>query len=261
LYSLELGETVSKVLILLPSSDFDPSEVAVTWSVLDRAGHGIVFATPDALPSIGDQRMIEGGFGPFNRLLMTRPREIALYRQMLVSSAFRAPIAHAQWSTQNYQALVIPGGHAKGTRTLWESAAAQACAVDAFARGLQVAAICHGPLLLARATDPATGRSLLHGRRTTCLLKRQELAAWWLTRAWLGDYYRTYPQPLEDEVRKALMDNTHFVSGPPPLRRDDPDRPEIGFVVEDGNYLSARWPGDAWRFATTLAGRLDSAAH
>ena len=40
--------------------------------------------------------------------------------------------------------------------------------------GRPVGAICHGVLVLARATDPATGRSVLAGRRTTCLPKYME---------------------------------------------------------------------------------------
>jgi putative intracellular protease/amidase len=31
------------------------------------------------------------------------------------------------------------------------------------------------------------------------------------------------------------------------------------FVVEDGRYVSARWPGDAYAFARILLARLDRA--
>jgi len=48
----------------------------------------------------------------------------------------------------------------------------QRLVVEAFARGLVVAAICHGVLLAARTVDPATGRSVLHGRKTTALTGR-----------------------------------------------------------------------------------------
>jgi protease I len=29
-------------------------------------------------------------------------------------------------------------------------------------------------------------------------------------------------------------------------------RDATGFVVQDGNYLSARWPGDAWTLALRM---------
>ena len=32
------------------------------------------------------------------------------------------------------------------------------------------------------------------------------------------------------------------------------------FVVEDGRYISARWPGDAWAFARAFVRALDAAA-
>ncbi|GDY67858.1 hypothetical protein SAV14893_072510 [Streptomyces avermitilis] len=113
-----------------------------------------------------------------------------------------------------------------------------------------VGAICHGVLVLARAQDPATGRSVLAGHRTTCLPKYMERTAY-LTTAWrLGRYYRTYPAYVEDEVRAALGDPAaQFERGPRVLtRRGTAGDDTHAFVVEDGTYLSARWPGDAYLF-------------
>jgi protease I len=77
-----------------------------------------------------------------------------------------------------------------------------------------------------------------------------------LTGLWLGRYYRTYPQTVEAEVREALGPSGRFHRGPTPLLRDAPGRLERGFVVEDRNYLSARWPGDAHLFGTRFADLL-----
>ena len=64
-----------------------------------------------------------------------------------------------------YDALVLPGGHrARGMRGYLESPEVQQMAVDSFRAGKPVGAICHGVLVAARAIDPATGRSVLHGR-------------------------------------------------------------------------------------------------
>jgi putative intracellular protease/amidase len=73
----------------------------------------------------------------------------------------------------------------------------------------------------------------------------------------LGRYYRTYPAYVEDEVRVVLASPEQFLRGPITLgargtRSDD----RAAFVVEDGNYLSARWPGDAYLFARKLIGKL-----
>ena len=38
--------TVSAILIPIPDRDFDPTEVAVSWQMVTRAGHRVVFATP-----------------------------------------------------------------------------------------------------------------------------------------------------------------------------------------------------------------------
>jgi hypothetical protein len=71
-----------------------------------------------------------------------------------------------------------------------------------------------------------------------------------LMTAWrLGRYYRTYPAYVEDEVIAALGDPAGFERGPRSTRRGTDSDDSTAFVVEDGNYLSARWPGDAYLFA------------
>jgi len=101
----------------------------------------------------------------------------------------------------------------------------------------------------------------LWGRKTTGLTRRQELVAFWLTRATLGDYYRTYDIPMADELVSYLRSPDDYDAGPGypiPLSRDSESHLERGFVVRDGNYLSARWPGDAHRFAETLVDLLQA---
>ena len=124
-----------------------------------------------------------------------------------------------------------------------------------FAAQKPVGAVCHGVVLVARSLG-GDGLSVLHGRKTTALLKTQELLAWSVTRPWLGDYYRTYPQTVQDEVTEALASPEDFVAGSPPLLRDAPGKLSRGFAHRDGNYLSARWPGDVHRFAEEFAAML-----
>ena len=121
-----------------------------------------------------------------------------------------------------------------------------------------VAAICHGVVVLARSIDPATGKSVIADAHTTCLPRYMERSAYALTAWRLGRYYRTYPQYVEDEVRSVLNDDTQqFRVGPRTLTRRGSARSDAGaFVVEDGRYISARWPGDAYLFARKLIARL-----
>jgi len=82
------------------------------------------------------------------------------------------------------------------------------------------------------------------------------MLAWRLTRHRLDDYYRTYPQTVQDEVAAALRSPRDFLVGPPALLRDSDRLRRAGFTVRDGRYLSARWPGDAHRFAHELVQML-----
>jgi hypothetical protein len=89
----------------------------------------------------------------------------------------------------------------------------------------------------------------LFGRKTTGLPAFMELFAWFATAPWLGRYYRTYASSVETELKAALADRRDYALGPVLPLRDAADDQRKGFVVEDGNYLSARWPGDCHRFA------------
>jgi hypothetical protein len=96
-----------------------------------------------------------------------------------------------------------------------------------------------------------TGRPVLAERQTTCLPKYMERSAY-LATAWrLGRYYRTYPAYVEDEVRASLDDpRRQFRRGPLTVsERGTATDDSPAFVVQDGSYLSARWPGDAYLFA------------
>jgi len=248
---------MATVLMPLPQRDFDPTETGVPWRVLSARGHRILFATPDGSAGAADPRMLTGeGLGPLARLLRADANGRAAYDAMAASAEFRRPIAHDAIAATAFDALLLPGGHAKGMRPYLESATLQAIVAQCFARGQPVGAICHGVLLAARSRD-AGGRSVLHGRKTTALLKRMELSAWALTCLWLGDYYRTYPQTVEDEVRGLLAQREDFVAGPAGLTRDSPGNLAAGFALRDGTYLSARWPGDAHRFAHEFAASLE----
>jgi protease I len=172
----------------------------------------------------------------------------AAYAAMAESMAFRKPITYDAVRHEDFDALLLPGGHAKGMRPYLESSVLQPQIAAFFASAKPVAAICHGTLLAARSRL-SDGTSALKGRKTTGLTRRMEMTAWSLTRFYLGDYYRTYPMPLEDEVRALLDDPDDFLVGPRSFARDSMAHPEIGFTVRDGNYLSASWPGDAHRFA------------
>jgi protease I len=237
----------------LPARDFDPTESGVPWSILEAKGHRVVIATPDGKPATADPIMVTGkGLGPLARLLRANAAGHAAYKALTQSPAFQAPIAWAEIDAANFDALLLPGGHAKGMKPYLESPKLQSTVAAFFAAAKPVGAICHGTLLAARS-KAATGKSVLHGRKTTGLTRAQELLAWGMTRAWMKDYYRTYPTPLETEIRALLASPSDFLPGPNSIARDAMDKLDRGFTVLDGNYFSARWPGDAHRFGIEFA--------
>ncbi len=247
-----------RVLIPLPDDDFDVTEVAVPWKVLTRAGHRVTFATErgDRAPA-ADPLLLTGVlFGQ----LGAEAEPKAFYRELESAPEFRAPVAWGALDPAAFDGLMLPGGHAPRMRQYLGSAELRAKVAAFWRLRRPVGAICHGVLVLARTQDPDTGASVIAARRTTCLPKYMERVAYFLTAWKLGRYYRTYPAYVEDEVRGALRDpGAQFVRGPIELRRrgtEDDDSPAV--VVEDGNYVSARWPGDAYLFARTFLRLLEA---
>ena len=247
---------MATVLVPIPHADFDPTEVAVPWKTLRALGHLVVFATPDGEPGEADKRMLTGrGLSVLAPLLVADANGRRAYAELELSEEFRHPLPYSAARLDDHHGVLLPGGHAAGMRPYLESTVLQSLVAAAFAAKTPVGAICHGVVLAARSRA-ADGRSVLNGRKTTALTKPMELTAWSLTCTWLGNYYRTYPTTVEDEVAAALASPSDFMRGPMSTRRDSPEHPDTGFTVQDGHYLSARWPGDAHRFAADFAEML-----
>jgi putative intracellular protease/amidase len=283
---------MATVLIPIPDTDFDPTEVAVSWQVLAAHGHTVVFATESGRPAAADDIMVSGrgldvwsrvpGLGRVafvGRFLRANRDARTAYAQMLESAEYQHPIAWTDAGLDDVDALLLPGGHrARGMRSYIDSEVLQALVVEAFRRGMLVAAICHGVLLAARSIDESTGRSVLYGRKTTALTWDFERRAWQLsrvTRLWDRDYYRTYSEgpgdpdgymSVEAEVTRALENPGDFCNVPNDsphrraqtsgMARDTATDSRPAFVVDDGGYISARWPGDTHTFAAAVSARL-----
>ena len=244
-----------RILVPLPDRDFDVTEVAVPWRLFTRAGHEVVFATEAGARPRADPLLLSGViFGQ----LGAEPEPKAFYAEMEKAPEFEEPLAWAAVDPLAYDALFLPGGHAPGMRQYLGSAPLAEKVLAFWRTARPVAAICHGVLVLARTRDPGTGASVLADVRTTCLPRYMERVAYYTTAWKLGRYYRTYPAYVEDEVRAALRDpSRQFVRGPITLfSRGTGADDGPAMVVEDGRYVSARWPGDAYLITKKLLARL-----
>lgn len=106
------------------------------------------------------------------------------------------------FSLDSYNLIFLPGGHEKGVRQLIDSPIIHKLLAEYFPKTAKpstkaVAAVCHGVMVLSE-TQGADGKSIIHECDTTALPARFEQIAFWGTRLFLGDYYKTYGAGSDD---------------------------------------------------------------
>src|SRR5713226_8249052 len=107
-----------KVIIPLPDNDFDTTEVSIPWKYFVDAGFEVTFSTEKGKVAQTDPRLLTGViFGQ----LGAKPDAIAAYRELEKLEAFQHPIPYDAIDPQQYDLLLLPGGHAKGMRQYLES--------------------------------------------------------------------------------------------------------------------------------------------
>ena len=182
---------------------------------------------------------------------------ISAYKAMLEHPSIQSPMAWATtyFTLEPYNLIFFPGGHEKGVRQVIDSPIVHRHVAKYFPETLRsaagerlqkkaVGAVCHGVMVLSSTMYPEgssnAGKSVLHDVDTTALPATFEKVAYYGTKLWLGDYYKTYgagSENVQESVTKVLNNKSQFKSstGMSP------------FVVEDPKYryISARFPGDA----------------
>jgi putative intracellular protease/amidase len=244
-----------KVLILLPENGGDPSETAMPYDELRRAGYEVVFATASGKMSQLDTLASKSVF-----LLPDRPNAEgrADTKRMLASKEFQKPITFDQaYQRDDFAALFVPGGEGKGMPAFLSNGRAHDLVRKFYAKNLPAAFLCHGALMAARTVDPKTGASVVRGERVTTISKTAEELA--VPAFILSGRPRVYGALggnwAADEMRRAAGKDM-FVEPDFTLRfRPAADRVN---VVRNGNHLFGSGPWDSKPFASAFVELLDS---
>ena len=240
---------MASVLMILPNTEFDPTESSIPWKVLTDSGHQVSFATGNGDAAVCDQITLTGtGLPAYLNSLVAKPENKLVYQQMAADERFQNPTAWADINADEFDALVLPGGHAPGIKPYLEAPAVFDICRNFFDRKAPVSSVCHGILALSR-TKRDDGKSVLNGYKVTGLNNFQEKIAIRMTRRSMGQHYQTYPQTVQDEVSEQLASAKDFLPGPMLPSFGSANNPNKGFIVEDRHLVSARWPGDVYKLA------------
>ena len=133
-----------QIIVPLPDRDFDITEVSVPWRYLTQAGHRVIFATEHGNTPQGDPLLLTGVlFGQ----LGADPEPKAFYRALTQDKDFQTPLRWSDLDMQQFDGLLLPGGHAPGMRQYLGSKLLQQKIAQFWALQRPVAAICHGVLV------------------------------------------------------------------------------------------------------------------
>ncbi|MFN8578773.1 MAG: type 1 glutamine amidotransferase domain-containing protein [Candidatus Sericytochromatia bacterium] len=233
-----------EILIPIPDFDFDLTEVSIPWKYFRDNGFNVTFSTENANIGKTDTLLISGVlFGQ----LGAKKESIETYYKLEKEPEFLNPIKYSDIIPEKYDLILLAGGHAKGMRQYLESKILQEKVLEFFNRKKIIGSICHGPIVLSRTINPENNKSIIYGKKLTALTKQLEMTAYFLT-FWLrGDYYRTYPEYVQDEISRNLSNKDNFKIG------DSMWKP---FYVEDENLITSRWPNDVDLFSKKLIEKL-----
>lgn len=137
------------------------------------------------------------------------------YDAMAATDEFRSPLAWTEpsFTLAGYDLVFLPGGHEKSVRQIIDSGRvhrllAEYVPLTRRPSNKALAAVCHGVMVLSAARAEGDGRSVIADLVTTTLPARFEQVAYWGTRAFLGDYYKTYgagSEDVEDSVSRGPL--------------------------------------------------------
>ncbi|KAH6608348.1 ThiJ/PfpI family protein [Trichoderma cornu-damae] len=231
--------------IIMPMNDKElnfRSETCGPYTAFKAAGFDVKFATEVGKSARCDMKMLEG---LTQRLLGASSSIVKKYHVMADSDEWKNPLSWSdeQFTLDAFDLVFLPGGHDKAVSQVIDSERVHKLLADFFPKTKKpskkaVGAVCHGVMVLSESKHP-DGTSVIRDCATTALPARFEQLAFWGTRLFLGDYYKTYgagSENVEDSVRKVLASPEQFKSSIVPSP----------FVVEDENfnYVTARFPGD-----------------
>ena len=188
-------------------------ELVVSHKTLLDAGHTVHIATPaGGKPTVDQVSLTDSSAGGKDRADGFRDYIAS------IDAELSAPLVLAEVSAENYDGVVMPGGHGPMT-DLYKDADLGRLLIAANKAGAIIAPFCHGPAGLLSAVD-SDGKFVFEGRRLTVFTNEEELN---------GGTGPNTPWFVEDALQEkgAIIENADAWSS---------------HVVRDGNLITGQNP-------------------
>ncbi len=239
---------MATILMPIPNRGFDPTEAGVPWRLMRSRGYRVVFATPDGNQGQADPTLITGkGLGLLGRFMMADANGRSAYEEMTQVADFQCPIRYDAIRSQDFDALLLPGGHAPAYVLISNRRCCSRSSSTSFAPASRSAPSVTGSCCVRELAVRIAGRSFTEGKQRA-LPKAWNWPARLFTRLHLLHYHQTYATSVEEEVRAVLANRDDFISGPFSIRRDSPGK--RGWDLRFRTAITCRPAGPAMRTAS-----------
>lgn len=153
------------ILMLASEVGLWAEELQAPWDAARNAGHNVTLATHRGLKPLPLTISMDPTFiDPFQHYLVNPPEVVDRTKQILAGDEWDHPIKIEDARMDGYDAIVIVGGPGSAL-DLVGNPNVHALLVEAFKSDKLMAALCYAVAGFIWARNPATGKSIIYGRK------------------------------------------------------------------------------------------------
>jgi putative intracellular protease/amidase len=156
-----------RVLVVASNYGVWAEELQAPWDALREAGHQLTLATPQGKKPLPLAISVDPDFvDPVQKYHVNPPEVCARVKDLVAGTEWNSPVRLRDVSMRDFDAIVMAGGLGADL-DLANNPALHSRILEGVAQNKLVAAMCFAVAALVFARDPATHKSVVHGKKIT----------------------------------------------------------------------------------------------